>query len=317
MRNLLATVMPRPGLFRHLMSAAWLAKPFAPLLERLGMKRVAAALALTPTHLPREMTGRPGFYPAEGKEKGRAVLLRGCVQSVIDPGINAATIRLLNRFGWSVTVAGGESCCGSLPHHMGKDEAALAYARRTIDQWTAENPDVIVSTSSGCGVTIKDYGQHVPPRSGLCGEGSNGGGESPRHQRTPCHAGPAARACSPPRCLSFRLLAAAWPAVEDRAAGAPPPRRLRGDGHSREPHLLRLGGHLQHVATGHLAAVARPQVRQHRQHQPAGDRQRKPRLHHATGPDERRSVVHTIELLDWAYGGPVPAKLDQADTHAH
>ncbi len=69
MRNLLATVMPRPGLFRHLMSAAWLAKPFAPLLERLGMKRVAAALALTPTHLPREMTGRPGFYPAEGKEK--------------------------------------------------------------------------------------------------------------------------------------------------------------------------------------------------------------------------------------------------------
>jgi glycolate oxidase iron-sulfur subunit len=77
---------------------------------------------------------------------------------VLDPEINAATIRLLNRWGYEVVVSAGEACCGSLTHHMGKEHDALSRARRSIDQWTAENVDAVIITTSGCGTTIKDYG---------------------------------------------------------------------------------------------------------------------------------------------------------------
>ena len=81
-----------------------------------------------------ERFGQPGTYPAQGEKKGRVALLMGCVQSVLDPGINVATIRLLTRLGYEVIVSGEESCCGSLTHHMGKEEDALARARRSVDQ---------------------------------------------------------------------------------------------------------------------------------------------------------------------------------------
>ena len=82
----------------------------------------------------------------------------GCVQSVLDPAINAATIRLLTRLGFEVVVSGEEACCGSLTHHMGKEEDALARARRSVDQWTTAGVDAVIVTASGCGTTIKDYG---------------------------------------------------------------------------------------------------------------------------------------------------------------
>ncbi len=83
----------------------------------------------------------------------------GCVQSVLDPGINAATIRLLTRLGFEVVISGEEACCGSLTHHMGKEADALTRARRSIDQWIAAGVDAVIITASGCGTTtIKDYG---------------------------------------------------------------------------------------------------------------------------------------------------------------
>src|SRR5690606_7208761 len=89
-------------------------------------------------------------------------ILTGCAQAVLDPGINDRTIALLNRLGIEVVVAQGEGCCGALVHHMGKEEASLAAARRNVDAWTrqieAEGLDAIVITASGCGTTIKDYG---------------------------------------------------------------------------------------------------------------------------------------------------------------
>ncbi len=155
LRTLLAYIMPRPALFRLSLIAARLAKPLAGLLE----KRIAAMLELVPRHLPRpENVGAPCLYPAIAMKKGRVALLQGCVQSVLDPAINAATIRLLTRFGYEVVVTEGESCCGSITLHMGKKEDALARARRSIDQWTAANVDHVIITASGCGTTIKDYG---------------------------------------------------------------------------------------------------------------------------------------------------------------
>ncbi len=89
-------------------------------------------------------------------------MLTGCAQAVLKPAINEAAIRLLNRHGVEVVLPKGEGCCGALVHHMGREEEALAFARRNIDAWIAEMDgaglDAIVITASGCGTTIKDYG---------------------------------------------------------------------------------------------------------------------------------------------------------------
>ncbi len=159
LRNVLAYVMPRPALFRLALIGARFASPLSGVLGRLGLRRVAALLDLTPKPLPApEQFGAPGVYPALGVKRGRVALLMGCVQSVIEPGINAATISLLTRLGHEVVVSGEEVCCGSLTHHMGKEQDALARARASVDQWTKAEVDAVVITASGCGTTIKDYG---------------------------------------------------------------------------------------------------------------------------------------------------------------
>ena len=155
LRNTLAFIMPRPKLFR----ASLIASRFAKLAAPITTGRLRAALDLAPSKLPLPAHfGGPGTYPAQGAKKGRLALLQGCVQSVLDPEINASTIHLLNRLGFEVVVSKGESCCGSLTHHMGKDHDAMGRARRSIDQWTDENVDAVIITASGCGTTIKDYG---------------------------------------------------------------------------------------------------------------------------------------------------------------
>jgi glycolate oxidase iron-sulfur subunit len=159
MRNILGYVMPRPNIFRWAMHAARLVRPLRPVLKAVGFKRLSAALELVPLHsAPTEPLGLSGTYATVGQRKGRVGLLKGCVQSVTDPNINAATIRLLTRLGFEVVVADGESCCGSLTHHLGREAEAHGYAKRMIDQWTTTNLDHIIITASGCGTVIKDYG---------------------------------------------------------------------------------------------------------------------------------------------------------------
>jgi glycolate oxidase iron-sulfur subunit len=101
-------------------------------------------------------------HPALGARRGRVALLAGCAQQVLDPDINEATIRLLNRQGVEVVVSRGAGCCGALTHHMGKHDQAMASARANIAAWTAElegeGLDAVVINTSGCGTTVKDYG---------------------------------------------------------------------------------------------------------------------------------------------------------------
>jgi glycolate oxidase iron-sulfur subunit len=158
LRALLAWSMPYPRRFRLALSAARLAKPFAPLLELIGLKRLAATLALSPWHAPHRPLA-PRTFPAKGRRKGRVALLAGCVNDVLKPQINAATIGVLTRHGIEVVLPDGAGCCGSLVHHMGRDDEALSQARANIDTWNAiEGLDAIVINASGCGTTIKDYG---------------------------------------------------------------------------------------------------------------------------------------------------------------
>ena len=88
------------------------------------------------------------------------LVLDGCVQPGLRPGINAATARVLDRIGISLTVAERAGCCGALAHHLNDDDAALAAMRRNIDAWIPHldaGAEAIVMTASGCGVTVKDY----------------------------------------------------------------------------------------------------------------------------------------------------------------
>jgi glycolate oxidase iron-sulfur subunit len=161
LRALLARVLPHNGRFRRALAAARLARPFAAVFAAVGLVPVAAMLRLAPARLPRTFAGAgQRIFPPSRPRRGRVALLTGCVGPVLAPSITAAAIRLLTRHGIEVVVADA-GCCGSLVHHMGRGEEALAAARRQVDAWTAElegeGLDAILVTASGCGTTIKDY----------------------------------------------------------------------------------------------------------------------------------------------------------------
>ncbi|HVY00934.1 MAG TPA: glycolate oxidase subunit GlcF [Pseudorhodoplanes sp.] len=160
-RAVLAKVLPNPALLRPLALLGCMSKPLAPIFQAVGLKPVAAMLRLV------GLPARPDpyedrVYPARGERKGRVALLTGCVNAVLSPSINEATVRVLNRCGIEVVVPKEEGCCGSLVHHMGREEEAHAQAKRNIDAWLAEADvkglDAIVINASGCGTTVKDYG---------------------------------------------------------------------------------------------------------------------------------------------------------------
>ncbi len=161
-RSMLLRVMSDMKRFRRALLAAWIAKPLGPLFGLLGLKPVAAMLRLAPRRWPHGATMPPKLIPPEGPRRGRVALLSGCVANVLAPDINAAAIRVLVRHGFEVVLAEGEGCCGSLAHHMGREREALAAARKNIDAWMREiegdGLDAILTTTSGCGTTMKDYG---------------------------------------------------------------------------------------------------------------------------------------------------------------
>jgi glycolate oxidase iron-sulfur subunit len=163
LRAVLARVLTDASLFRMAVVGGIVARPLAPLLRALGMKRLAAMIALTPHRKPAPPYERTGkVYAALGRRRGRVALLSGCINPVLSPATDEAAIRVLNRHGVEVVVAAGEACCGSLVHHMGREDEALAFARNDIDAWTREiegdGLDAILTTVSGCGTTLKDYG---------------------------------------------------------------------------------------------------------------------------------------------------------------
>jgi len=170
LRKLLSVVLPRPALFRWSLRLARLGGAVSALLpasEKIAgtpsfFRRIKAMLALAPARLPPAGAAAGSLFSAEGERRGRVVLLQGCAQQVLSPGINAAAIRLLTRHGIEVVLASDERCCGALTHHMGDDHDALSRARHNIDVWLGEaergDLDAILVTTSGCGTVIKDYG---------------------------------------------------------------------------------------------------------------------------------------------------------------
>ncbi len=170
LRAALAIVLPRPDLFRASMI---LARPLRPLTALFPaqkpasssptlMRRIQAMLALAPARLPPAGPAAGTVFPPLGKRRGRVALLQGCAQQVLAPRINQAAINLLTRHGIEVVLVKDEQCCGALTHHLGRDDDALARARANVTAWLAEAErgglDAILVTTSGCGTVIKDYG---------------------------------------------------------------------------------------------------------------------------------------------------------------
>jgi glycolate oxidase iron-sulfur subunit len=160
LRNVLAKILPYPNRMRAALKLARLGKPFAFLLAGNSMlaKRLRAMLSLAPAHMAPAQTLGGTTHPAIGDRKGRVVLLAGCAQQALAPSINNATLSLLNRLGYDVTIPAAAGCCGALVHHMGRHGAALDAASRNVAAWSAEKPDAIIVNTSGCGTVIKDYG---------------------------------------------------------------------------------------------------------------------------------------------------------------
>ena len=159
LRNLLAYLLPNDNLFRLSLLGAKMAKPFSRILPG----KLKAMVALTPKTIhPPSPHDEPQVFPAQGDRRMRVALMTGCAQKVLDPSINAATIRLLTRHGAEVVVAKGAGCCGALTHHMGKSDASHASAAANVTAWMREKRDdgldAVIINASGCGTTVKDYG---------------------------------------------------------------------------------------------------------------------------------------------------------------
>jgi glycolate oxidase iron-sulfur subunit len=314
LRALLATVLTRTWLFRLAARGARLVAP----VSRLAPGRLKGLIAMAPARLPAPAASdRPGVFPAQGERRARVALLAGCVQPALAPQINAATVRLLTRHGVEVVIAEGDGCCGALPHHLGKTERARALAKQRIEAWLAAEAagrlDAILVTASGCGGPVKDYAHLL--------------------RDDPAWAGKAARVAALARDVSEYL--AELPLAPTQAHSArvayhgacslqhgqqirnAPKRLLTEAGFEvvepREAHLCcgsagtynllqpEIAGQLGARKAENLEAVAADVI--------------------ATGnigclmqiaARTQTPVVHTVELLDWATGGPAPEALEDA-----
>ena len=160
LRSVLAWVIPHPTRFRLALLGAKIAQPFAGLVPDA---RLRAMLAMAPKTIPPVSSNDdPQVFAAEGPARMRVALMTGCAQKALNTDINDATIRILQRLGCEVVIARGMGCCGALTHHMGKADLARASAAANIRAWMAEKAvgglDGIVINTSGCGTTVKDYG---------------------------------------------------------------------------------------------------------------------------------------------------------------
>ena len=309
LRNVLAALMPYPRRFRLALQAARLGKPFAPVAEAIGLKRLAAMLRLSPWHAPHRPLA-PQIFPAAGVRQGRVALLPGCVNDLLSPSINAATIGVLTRHGIEVVVADGVGCCGSLVHHMGREHEALGQARANIDVWDGLGGlDAIVINVSGCGTTVKDYGFML--------------------RDDPDYAAKAARISALTKDISEYLAGLPLAPSDGRAAGLAVAYHSacslqHGQRINRQPKelLARLGFAVKDVPDGHLCCgsagtynILQPDIARRLRQRKVGTIERlRPDVIAAgnigcitqIAAGTALPIVHTVELIDWATGGTCP-----------
>lgn len=160
LRWILAKILPYPKRFRMAMLGAKIGRPFAKLMPD---PRLKAMMEMVPKIIPPVSRNDDAqVFSATSERKMRVALMTGCAQRALNTDINDATIRLLRRLGCDVVIAHGQGCCGALTHHMGKTAESHRTASKNIHAWItemdSEGLDAVVINTSGCGTTVKDYG---------------------------------------------------------------------------------------------------------------------------------------------------------------
>ena len=158
-RNFLSATLPKPKIFKFLIFFAKIGQLFKFLLPT----NLKSMLDVAPKKIYGKTLKFQKIYKAERKKPtARVALLIGCVQRVVSPQINESTIRILTRHGVEVITMPEIECCGSLNHHLGKEKLAKETFKKNINMWYDEylknGLDAIISNTSGCGTTLKDYG---------------------------------------------------------------------------------------------------------------------------------------------------------------
>ncbi len=326
LRGVLARVLPRPGLLRLALRGGRLARPFASLLPGQGVlaRRLRAMLELVPktVHAP-DPIDRPATHRAHGERRARVALLTGCAQKVLDPEINAATIRLLTRLGVDVVVSKGTGCCGALTHHMGKRDLAKSAAAANIRAWTAEiqgqGLDAVVINASGCGTMVKDYAHLFRTDSGpLRAQAEKISAISMDITEFLAHHGYKPTRAAPGLTVAYH---AACSLQHGQKIIEAPKALLRQAGFRvREPveshiccgsagtyNLLQpeIAGRLKTRKLQNLRATRGDLIA-------AGNIGCITQLANDTRDGATLPVVHTVQLLDWMAGGPKPAALPAA-----
>lgn len=324
MRMFLSRVLPYPSRFKTMLILGWFARPFRDFIGKLGMKRIAAALELVPKDALKLKILRPrSAYNPRAPQPKRVAIMLGCVQEVLAPQINRAAIRLLRRHGVDVMVVKDEGCCGALSHHLGRDEEARGHARRNIDALTAVMRerllDAIIPTASGCGTTLKDYGNLLERDHGYAERAEYVAGltRDPTEFLSEIE-------LNPP--VMWTGLKVAYHSACSLGHGQKLdelPRRL----------LEQAGYTLTEIPEGHLCCgsagtynIVEPELS-------AELRDRKIKNIESIAPDVIVTgnigcitqlkagtdipIVHTVELLDWATGGPCPPALSKMRKRAH
>jgi glycolate oxidase iron-sulfur subunit len=311
LRWVLARILPYPMRFRVALLLARIGRPFAPLIPDA---RLRAMLAMAPKTIPpvSRNDDPQSFAPAAPRRK-RVALMTGCAQKALNTDINDATIRLLTRLGCEVVVAEGAGCCGALTHHMGKSAESHATAAKNIRAWVREMDagglDAIVINTSGCGTTVKDYG-HMFRTTDLAEEAQRVSGiamdvsevlmqldlpeGAPQDLTVAYHA-----ACSlqhgqqikthPKTLLKRAGFKVAEPADSHLCCGS------AGTYNLMQPEI---SGQLKARKVETLEAVKPDLIA-------AGNIGCMMQI----GSGTEVPVVHTVELLDWATGGPKPPAL--------
>jgi len=318
LRWILARILPYPMRFRVALLGAKIGRPFRKLVPDA---RLRAMLEMAPKTIPPvSRNDDPQTFAPTAPRKKRVALMTGCAQRALNTDINDATIRLLRRLGCEVVVAEGAGCCGALTHHMGKEAEAHRTAARNIRAWATEidgnGLDAIVINTSGCGTTVKDYG-HMFRDDPLAAdaarvaeramdisellmqldlpEGSEKGLTVAYHAACSLQHGQQIKTY--PKDLLKR---AGFGVVEPRDSHL-----CCGSAGTYNLMQPEISGQLKARKVGTLEALSPDVIA-------AGNIGCMMQIGGATGIP----VLHTVELLDWATGGPVPRALQGKDIAA-
>ena len=311
MRFVLSKILPYPNRFRLAIYGAWMAKPFKFALPKMLKSMVGFAPSSMP---PPSLMDKPQVFPAQGIRRKRVALMTGCAQRALDTDINEATIRLLTRHGCDVVIASGMGCCGALTHHMGKTDESHKSAAKNINAWmtefNGEGLDAIVINTSSCGTTVKDYG-YMFRNDLLAGDAAKVSelakdisevmadltleNVEKRDIRVAYHAACSLQHGQQIKLHPKKLLAQAGFTVLEPAD----PHLCCGSAGTYNLMQPEISGQLKDRKVATLEATD-PQIIS------AGNIGCMMQIGSGTGIP----VVHTVELLDWATGGPKPAKLD-------